>query len=433
MTKTITPQAARQLIHCNGEVALLDLRDAGPFSMGHPLFAIPLPLDDLPGRVGHLVPRVCASILLIDEDGAEGGRAARAAGALETMGYSDIRVVEGGVSGWEAAGYTLYEGVNVPSKTLGELAELIWHPKMLTATDLANWQDEGRGFHFFDCRPPREYEKMRVPGALCLPNGEIAHRLPALPDDRPLVLTCAGRTRGLIGAISLAQISTREIYALENGTQGWALEGYALQRDNSSAAYPALDEAGRDETRARAADFLEEENIPTVDAAGLTDFLRDPDRTTYLIDVRSEQEAATDPLPGFVHALSGQLVQSTDQWVGVRKARVVLADDLGLRAGLAAWWLRMLGYEPVVTLVDDALRGLEPRQLPQPDADVLAALAGSAKTEAPAPGTGQLASDIAWFAHGRHDGNLDASRLYLSWEMGLVAQLDPEERAQFHL
>ncbi|NNK78916.1 MAG: rhodanese [Litoreibacter sp.] len=429
MADTVTPQETRDLLHADGEAALLDLRDAGPFSMGHPLFAIPLPFDELTRRVGSLVPRTSAPILLIDDDGAAGGRAERAAGALETMGYSDTRIVEGGIGGWDAAGYTLYEGVNVPSKTLGELAELIWHPKMLKAEELATWQDEGHDFHFYDCRPPSEYAKMRVPGATCLPNGEIAHRLSAIPDDKPLVLTCAGRTRGLIGAISLSRICAREIYALENGTQGWALEGYALQRGNTADPYPELDEAARNETRTLAEDFLADEKIPVINADTVASLLAEEDRTTYLIDVRSAEEAASDPLPGFAHALSGQLVQSTDQWIGVRKARVVLADDLGLRAGLAAWWLRMLGYEPYVTLLNDDLRDLTPPEMPQANDG-----ADNAPASKPAaPTQGQLAPDIPWFAHGRHDGDHDASRLYLSWEQGLVAQLDPEERAQFHL
>jgi hypothetical protein len=42
-------------------------------------------------------------------------------------------------------------------------------------------------------------------------------------------------------------------------------------------------------------------------------------------------------------------------------------------------------------------------------------------------------SDVTWFAHGRHDGDLDASRTYLDWEVGLEHQLDAEERAEYAL
>src|SRR3546814_4497941 len=96
----------------------------------------------------------------------------------------------GGTPAWAAAGFTLLQGVNVPSKTLGELAEHAWHPRTIDAPTLKRWQDESRAFRFFDARPPAEYEKMRVPGAVCLPNGELAHRFaaavekPAEPGDR---------------------------------------------------------------------------------------------------------------------------------------------------------------------------------------------------------------------------------------------------------
>ena len=35
--------------------------------------------------------------------------------------------------------------------------------------------------------------------------------------------------------------------------------------------------------------------------------------------------------------------------------------------------------------------------------------------------------DYLFFVHDRHDGNLDAARAYLSWETGLMAQMDAQE------
>ena len=74
-------------------------------------------------------------------------------------------------------------------------------------------------------------------------------------------------------------------------------------------------------------------------------WLGDATRTTYLLDVRTAEEFAADGLPGFVHAPGGQLVQATDQWVGVRGARIVLYDGEAVRAPVIAGWLRQLGHE----------------------------------------------------------------------------------------
>lgn len=519
MTTRLAPQEARARVHGPDEIAFLDVREAGPFSEGHPLFAVPCPWSLFEDRVRRIVPRRDVPVILIDG----GDRVADgAADVLTSAGYGDVSTVAGGAPGWAAAGLTLFKGVNVPSKTLGELAEHHWHPATIGPDTLAAWQAEGKQMHFFDTRPPAEYARMKIPGAICLPNGELAYRMPAAADDdAPVVLTCAGRTRGIIGATGLARLYPgREIYALENGTQGWALSGRALLQGNTPDPLPAMDADDMAAARARARDFMAAEAIPQIDAAGISRLQGASDRTAFLIDVRSAEEAAADPLPAFTQALSGQLVQSTDQWIGVRRARVILADDQGLRAALAAFWLKRLGFEPHVALVDNALRALSAPALPdiaigpvpaavphrafasvkrgagrfidvrpsdayraghvagalwsiRPELRNLRVrseqhlfLIGDGSARAPLAaqdlthlGHGKLSivegghealvaagaaveatpncpeemqsPDVTWFAHGRHDGDLNASRTYLEWETGLIAQLDAEERAEF--
>ncbi len=39
--------------------------------------------------------------------------------------------------------------------------------------------------------------------------------------------------------------------------------------------------------------------------------------------------------------------------------------------------------------------------------------------------------DFLFFTHGRHQGNAEACRQYLAWEVGLVDQLDEQERGVF--
>jgi rhodanese-related sulfurtransferase len=504
----VAPRAAQALLEGGGEVAFLDVREAGQFGEGHPLFAVPCPYSVLELRAPELVPRRDVPVLLLDAGDGVAGRAAR---RLAALGYTDLRPIEGGAPGWAAAGLTLFKGVNVPSKALGELAETLWHPPMVTAETLAAWLSEGRPMAFYDVRPPAEYAKMRVPGAACLPNGEVAHRLArALPAEGPLVITCAGRTRGITGAIGLRAAGfDGPLYALENGTQGWALAGHALDRGNRAEPFPPLDDAALAETAARADRLIARAGLRTATAAEACALLAEPGRTSFLLDVRSAAEAAADPVPAARHALSGQIVQATDQWVGVRGARLILLDDAGLRAAIAGFWLKQLGFEPVVCRLDadpanplrrlpappppaaptldrveavpalDALLvDLRPSQVARaapvpgavwsirprlPDLPVagrtvllvaedpavagLAALdlteagaarvalaAGAAGVPGAAGGPGEAESiDFLFFVHDRHDGNLEASRRYLEWETGLIAQLSPAERAAFRL
>jgi hypothetical protein len=37
--------------------------------------------------------------------------------------------------------------------------------------------------------------------------------------------------------------------------------------------------------------------------------------------------------------------------------------------------------------------------------------------------------DFLFFVHDRHDGNLEAARRYLTWELGLLEQIDDQERS----
>src|SRR5580765_5363141 len=102
------------------EIALFDVREHGQFGEGHPFFAVPLPYSRLELRLHALAPNPAVRLVLCDDGD---GVAARAAVRAAALGYGNIFVLEGGVAAWIGAGYALYAGVNVPSKTFGELVE----------------------------------------------------------------------------------------------------------------------------------------------------------------------------------------------------------------------------------------------------------------------------------------------------------------------
>ena len=121
MSARIAPAALRaRLTDGDGELALLDVREQGAFARAHILLASNAPLSRLEIDVPRLVPRRSAAVVLCD--GGD-GLAERAAGILARFGYSDLAVLDGGVEGWRAAGFALFEGVHVPSKAFGEFVE----------------------------------------------------------------------------------------------------------------------------------------------------------------------------------------------------------------------------------------------------------------------------------------------------------------------
>ncbi|MDF2999518.1 MAG: Rhodanese domain protein, partial [Xanthobacteraceae bacterium] len=121
----VTAETAKSRLHAGDEVAFLDVREAAAFGDGHALFAIPCPYSRLELSAVSLVPRPDCPVLLIDDGD---GVVEKAARRLAACGYTDIAVVEGGMPAWTAAGFGVFAGVNVPSKTLGELLEHDHHP-----------------------------------------------------------------------------------------------------------------------------------------------------------------------------------------------------------------------------------------------------------------------------------------------------------------
>jgi rhodanese-related sulfurtransferase len=83
--------------------------------------------------------------------------------------------------------------------------------------------------------------------------------------------------------------------------------------------------------------------------------------------VRSDAEFHSHHIEGATHAHGGQLIQSTDQWVAVRRARIVLADDTGLRAVVVARYLTMMGLDcHVLAATEDAWGDIVSPHPPRP-------------------------------------------------------------------
>ncbi|MCL9826132.1 rhodanese-like domain-containing protein, partial [Ralstonia solanacearum] len=236
---SIEPVTLKHWLHDGAEIALFDVREAGEFGEGHLLLATPVPYSRLEIDAARLAPRRSVRLVVVDADG--GALAVLAARRLCDLGYGDVAVLRGGVAAWQAAGLTVFKGVNVPSKVFGELAELAYRTPHVTAAELVAWQRARKPHVLLDGRTVAEYRRMTIPGAVSCPNGELALRAHALiPDDEtPVVIHCAGRTRSLIGAQTLRNLGLpNPVYALENGTQGWQLHGLTLEH-GAGRRYPA--------------------------------------------------------------------------------------------------------------------------------------------------------------------------------------------------
>lgn len=514
-----------------GEMALLDVREVGPYSEGHPFFAVPCHYSRLELDMPRLVPRAATRVVLLD--GGD-GIAEKAAKRAEGLGYTSVHTLTGGAPAWKAAGYTLYEGVNVPSKAFGEVIEVERHTPRITARELEAMKARGENMVIVDGRTWNEYRNFNIPGGISLPNAELPLRIDRVaPDPKTrIVVNCAGRTRSIIGAQTLIDFGVpNQVVALENGTQAYWLEGLEIEHGaDRQAPGPASDASLMAGKRSKARAHAERHGVRFMTAAEVAAAMADGQRTTFLFDIREAAEHQAGCLPGFVHAPGGQLVQATDTWVATRGALIVVADGEGesIRAPMVAAWLRQLGHDAAVAVWDagapatlagarrapsgvhfevDRVRNgeLGPDQLAQvlaagaarvidlrasadyrkghvpgavwsirprvvaaaagaktvvlvADSTDLARLAATDLREAGVADVSVLAGgmarwqsqgreveaspqspadaeriDFVFHTLGRNEGNLDAARAYLKWEIDLTKQLDAQERASFRL
>lgn len=364
-----TYEDVRARLLARDELALLDVREEDPYAQGHPLWAANLPLSKLELDAWTRIPRRDTPLVVFGEAGGE-DLAPRAAAKLAQLGYTDVRVLDGGLAGWRAAGGELFIDVNVPSKAFGEWVEAERHTPSLSAEEVQALIDAQADVVIVDARRYDEYQTMNIPTSTSVPGAELVLRVRALAPNpaTQVVVNCAGRTRSIIGTQSLINAGLpNPVAALRNGTIGWTLAGQTLEHGAARRFPDDVEPAQRDAARRAARAVAERAGVPRITLTELA-ALDEPGRTLYRFDVRTPEEYEAGHLPGFLGTPGGQLVQETDHHAAVRGARIVLADDDGVRADMTASWLAQMGWDVrVLEPVDPAAfseRGQPPRAVP---------------------------------------------------------------------
>ncbi len=197
---------------------------------------------------------------------------------------------------------------------------------------------------------------MSIPTGTDCPGAELVHRVKEVVSDPDtlVVVNCAGRTRSIIGCQSLLNAGLENrVVALENGTMGWELAGYAVDRGRDDHA-PAPSADTRAWAMRAAAEVGERFGVPHVDHDGSVRGWTTRTGRRSCSTSALPTSTATAISVGSINAPGGQLVQATDEYVATRNARLVLVDDDGVRATMTASWLQQMGWRDAVVL-DHAL------------------------------------------------------------------------------
>jgi rhodanese-related sulfurtransferase len=395
---SVTPSQVRSALLLRDEIALLDLRHEAEYATGHPLFAANMAADRIALEAETRLPRKDVPIVVYD---AGEGLVARAADRLAALGYTNVRQLDGGLKAWQAVGYELFQDVNSYAKAFGELVESRRHTPSLAADEVAALIANNANIAILDVRRFDEYATMNIPGSISVPGAELVYRAGrAAPDpETTIIVNCAGRTRSIIGTQSLINAGVpNRVLALRNGTIGWTL----AQQDLEHGADRRGGIGAFEGAKANAREVAYRAGVSHVRPEEANALKAQSNRTLYRFDVRAGEDYAAGHIGGFRHYPGGQLVQEIDIAAPVRGARILLTDNMGMRANMTASWLAQMGWETYVLDggYDGALEVGPPEVLPKPDP--------SHRYRRPYEGT-----DVA----------TRAMQAYLDWEYGLVEQL----------
>src|SRR6266851_9514008 len=226
---SVTPSQVRCSLLLRDEIALLDVRREAAFATGHPLFAANMAADRIALEAEMRLPRKDVPIVIYD---AGEGLVAVAADRFKTLGYTNVRQLDGGLQGWRRAGYELFQDVNSYAKAFGELVEQRRHTPSLPADEVAALIAGKANIAVLDVRRFDEYATMNIPGSVSVPGAELVLRAGSIAPDpaTTIIVNCAGRTRSIIGTQSLINAGVpNKVVALRNGTIGWTLARQNLE------------------------------------------------------------------------------------------------------------------------------------------------------------------------------------------------------------
>ncbi len=397
-TPRVTATALKAMQDAGEDLTILDGRTFAEFQKMSIPGGVSCPNGELALRVGALVPDPKTKVVV---NCAGRTRSIVGAQTLIDLGMPNpVYALENGTQGWFLAGFKLDHGVrrrygDPPAAGLGGLREraralaAARGVAFVSAGEVESWlADRSRTTYLIDVRTPEEHARSTVPGLVHAPGGQLVQATDQWIGTRGarIVLVDDEEVRAPMTAQWLRQL----------GHEACVLEG-------GIAAAATL--AGR---RAPAAPQLPE---PAPIAPGeLAKGLRDG--RVRLIDLRSSMSYRKEHIDGAVWSIRPWIaVAVPDPTVPV----ALIADEPGI-AALAASDLAEAGVGDVRLLAGG--HG--------------AARAAGLLTVA-TPGTPSDADciDFLFFTHGRHEGNAEAARQYLAWEVALVDQLDAQERASF--
>jgi rhodanese-related sulfurtransferase len=205
---------------------VVDVRPAADFQRSRIAAAVSLPYDQL-GRAPW--PKDARLVLYCSGVGC--ALSHDAALNLAKQGYTDVRILQGGLKEWDLKGYPVLRDpnaeTNLPKPGFEFPASSAFASTDVGVKELCSQMKKGREFFILDARPPREFAAGHLPQAHSLPLEQLSNRLSSIPKDAEIVVydRVAERSRQAVAILQAAGLSA---HMLSGGVSVWLASGQAL-------------------------------------------------------------------------------------------------------------------------------------------------------------------------------------------------------------
>jgi len=402
-TPSLSAEELKAKLDAGADLVVLDSRPAVEYRARHIPTGVCVPGAELAYRVHDLAPSPDTMVVV---NCAGRTRSIIGAQSLINAGVANpVAALRNGTMGWHLAGYELEhgmqraaggvsgEGLETARQAARRVAER-FGVRYIDRATLARWRDEQdeRSLYVLDVRHPEEYEQGHLPGSWCAPGGQLVQETDhfiATLRSRVVLVDDTG-VRATMTASWLNQMGWPEVAVLED-----AFEGVELVHGREPLEVLGLEEAHAETVAARELAAMLEAGDASVVDLGLSRAYREGHVPGAWFAVRARLERALANVP--------------------RRAVLVLTSEDGVLARLAALEAAPLREEPVKVLSGGTrqwvAQGLPLREGEEHMADT---------------------ADDVWLRPYEKDwGVEDAMREYLTWEVGLVEQLERDGTAPF--
>ena len=401
-TPSLSAKDLSALVESGADLLILDTRPLDEYRVHSIPGGVCMPGAELAYRV-HDLPRSPDTRVVVNCAGRT--RSIIGAQSLINAGVSNVASLRNGTMGWRLAGlaldsdakerYPLLTGAGreKAKRATARVAER-FAVRFLDRCGYEAWRKEAdaRSLYVFDVRNPDEYEAGHLPGARCAPGGQLVQET---DDFAPVlgarvVLVDDDGVRATMTASWLNQMGGREVAVLEN-----AMETGELERGPEGREVLGLAEA-----RYRA-----------IDAARLLDAVREG--SAQILDLSPSRQYRRGHIAGAVHCSRARWDEAMAGLPG--RGTLALTSEDGILARLAASELEALTQRQVRVLEggNEAWRA----------AGYPLEAGGAASADEP--------DDRLLKPYERNEGVEQAMRDYLSWELGLVEQIERDGTAHW--